>query len=98
MPPSSVVTKEIIESPADSGLSDSRKGQAPPSIEGFTSLVLALPAVAGLASSSVYEGNAIVPSIQGFDPLILLKLASGISRVSGSKALKTILPSLFGSH
>ena len=45
VPPSSVVIEEIIESPTDSGSSNLGKGQAPPAIEGFTPLVLALPAV-----------------------------------------------------
>ena len=63
MPPSSVVIKEIIESPADSKSSDSEKGQAPLAIEGFTPLVLTLPTVVGPASSSVQEGIAIVPVI-----------------------------------
>ena len=62
-PPSLLVIEEIIESPANSKLSDSRKGQAPPAIEGFPPLVLALPVVAGLASSTVQEGTAIVPTI-----------------------------------
>ena len=38
---SSVVIEETIESPADSGSSDSEKRQTSPTIEGFT-LVLAL--------------------------------------------------------
>ena len=91
MPPSSVVIKEIIESLADSGSSDSRKRQALPAIEGFTPLVLALPAVTGPTSSSIYEGTAIAPAIWGFDPLILPKPTLGISGVSGSKALEAIL-------
>ena len=91
MPPSSVVIKEIIESPADSKSSNSEKGQAPLAIEGFTPLVLTLPTVVGPASSSVQEGIAIVPVIWGFDPLILPKPALGISGVSGSKALEAIL-------
>ncbi|KAK9991364.1 hypothetical protein SO802_026349 [Lithocarpus litseifolius] len=90
-PPSSVVIEEIIESPADLGSSDSGKGQAPSTIEGFTSVVLALHAVVGPASSSVQEGTAIAPAIQGFDPFILPKPALGIFGVSGSKALKAIL-------
>ena len=53
VPPSSVVIEEIIESLVDSGSSDSGKGQAPPAIEGFIPLVLALPIVAGPASSLV---------------------------------------------
>ena len=63
VPPSSVVIEEIIESLADSRSSDSRKGQALLAIEEYTSLVLALPAVVGLASSSVQEGTAIIPTI-----------------------------------
>ena len=61
--PSSVVIKEIIESPADSGSLDSRKGQTLPTIKGFTPLVLALPAIARPTSSSIQEGIAIVPPI-----------------------------------
>ena len=53
VPSSSVVIKEIIESLANSRSSDSGKGQAPPAIEGFISLVLALPTVARPASLSV---------------------------------------------
>lgn len=82
-----------METPASPRSSDSGKGQVPPAIEGFTYLVLALPIVVGLASPLVQEGTAIVPTIRGFDPLILLKLASGISEVFGLKALKAILPS-----
>ena len=93
VPLSSVVIEENIESPVDSGSSDLGKGQAPPAIEGFTSLVLALPAVVGPASSPVREGTTIVPTIRGFDPLILLRPTSGISRVSDSKAFEAILPS-----
>ena len=87
MPPSSVVIEEIIESLANLGSSDLGKGQALPAIEGFTPPVLALPTVVGPASSSVQEGITIVPAIRGFDPLILPKLALGISRVSSLKAL-----------
>ena len=39
-PPSSVVIKEIVESPADQRSSDLGKGQALLAIEGFTPLVL----------------------------------------------------------
>ena len=63
MLPSLVVIEEIIESPIDSGSLDLGKGQALPAIKGFTPLVLALPAVARPASSSVQEGTAIVPTI-----------------------------------
>ena len=63
MPPSSVVIEEIIESLTDSRSLDSGKGQALLAIEGYTPLVLALPAVVGLASSSVQEGTAIVLTI-----------------------------------
>ena len=90
-PSSSVVIKEIIESLTDSGSSNSRKGQTLPTIEGFTPLVLALPAVTGPTSSSIQEGTAIAPAIRGFDPFILPKPASGISGVFGSKALEAIL-------
>ena len=93
-PPSLVVIEEIVETPTDSGSSDLGKGKVLPAIEGFTPLVLALPAVIGPAFSSVHEGTAIVPAIRGFDPLIFPKPASGISRVSNLKALKAILPSL----
>ena len=70
------------------------KGQAPLAIEGFTPLVLALLVVVELATSLIQEGIAIFPTIQGFNPLILIKPASGISGVSDSKALEAILPSL----
>ena len=94
VPSSSVVVKEIIETPTDSRSSDSEKGQTPPAIEGFTPLVLALPVVIRPASSSVQEGTAIVPTIRGFDPFILPKSALGISQVSSSKALEAMLPCL----
>ena len=93
-PPFLVVIEEIIETPADLELLDLGKGQVPPAIEGFTPLVLALPAVARPASSLVQEGTAIVPTFRGFDPLILPKPALGISGVSDSKSLEAILPSL----
>ena len=50
--------------------------------------------VTGLASPSVQEGTTIFPAIRGFDVLISPKLASRISRVSSSKAIEAILPSL----
>ena len=93
-PSSSIVIEEIIKSPVDSGSTNSGKGQALPAIGGFVPLVLALSTVTGPASPSVQEGTAIVPTIQGFDPLILPKPSIGISGVSGSKAIKAILPSL----
>ena len=52
-PLSSAVIEEIIELTTDLRLSNSRKRQAPPAIKGFTPLILALPTVAGLASSSI---------------------------------------------
>ncbi|KAK9996828.1 hypothetical protein SO802_021514 [Lithocarpus litseifolius] len=58
-----IAIEEIIESPTNSGSSDSGKGQAQLIIEGFTPLVLALPVIAGPASSLVQEGTAIVPTI-----------------------------------
>ena len=64
------------------------KGQAPPAIEGFTPLVLALPVVVELATSLIQEGIAIFPTIQGFNPLILIKLASGISGYPTQRPLK----------
>ena len=91
--PSSVVMEEIIELSVDLGSSNFGKGQAPPAIKGFTPLNLALPVVIELASSSVQEGTAIIPAIQGFDPLILPKSTSRISKVSSSKTLEAILPS-----
>ncbi|KAL0008493.1 hypothetical protein SO802_009995 [Lithocarpus litseifolius] len=53
----------------DLGSSDSRKVQAPPAIEGFPPLVLALPAVAEPASSLRQEGTAIVLTIRGLSGL-----------------------------
>ena len=73
------------------GSSDSGKGQVLPTIEGFITLVLALPVVTGPPSPLAQEGTAIIPAIRGFDPLILPKPASEIFRVSNSKALKAIL-------
>ena len=52
-PTSSVVIEKIVESPANSRSSDLGKWEALPAIEGFIPLVLELPAVAGLASSSI---------------------------------------------
>ena len=49
--------------------------------------------IARLALSSVQEGIVIIPTIRGFDPLILLKPTLGISKVSSLKALEAILPS-----
>ena len=89
--PFSVVIKEIIESLADSESLDSGKGQASQIIEGFTPLVLTLPTITTLASSSVQEGTASVLAIRGFGPLILPRPTLGISRVSGSMALEAIL-------
>ena len=57
-------------------------------------MVLTLPTIVGPASSSVQEETAIVFVIRGFDPLILLRLTSKISKVSDLKALEAILPSL----
>ena len=93
VPPSSVVIKEIIESPADSKSPDSGKRQAPLAIEGFTPLVLALPVVVRPASSLVQEGTTVVLAIRGFDPLILPKPAFGTYGVSSSKAFEAMLPS-----
>ena len=90
-PFSSVVIKEIMEPPVDPWSSHSGKGQALPTIKGFTLLVFAFPAVVGPASSSVQEGTDIVLAIRGFDHLILPKSASGISGVLGSKAIEAIL-------
>ncbi|KAL0012937.1 hypothetical protein SO802_000006 [Lithocarpus litseifolius] len=87
VPPSSVVIEEIMESLVDLESSDLGKWQTSPTIEGFTPLVLALPAIAGPASSSVQEGTTIVPAIRGFDPFLLSRPTSGLSRVSGLKAL-----------
>ncbi|KAL0001390.1 hypothetical protein SO802_015171 [Lithocarpus litseifolius] len=44
-PLTSVIIEEIIESLVDSGAPALKKGQAMPTIEGFTSLVLALPTI-----------------------------------------------------
>ena len=52
-PPFSVVIDEIVESLVDLRSSDLGKGQALPAIEEFTPLILALPVVVGLASSSI---------------------------------------------
>ncbi|KAL0008549.1 hypothetical protein SO802_010051 [Lithocarpus litseifolius] len=93
-PSLTIVIEEIVEMPVNPGSSDSGKGQVPPAIGRFVPLVLALPAVIALASSPIREGTAIVPAIRGFDPFIMPKPALGISRVSGSKALKAILPGL----
>ena len=92
-PSSSVAIKEIVESHTDSRSSDSEKRQTPLAIEGFTPLVPALPTVIGPASSSIQQGTAIILAIRGFNPLILPRPASGISRVSGLKALEAMLPS-----
>ena len=78
----------------DLGSLELGKRQALPAIKGFTPLVLALLAIIGPTSSSIQKGTAIVPTIQGFDPLILPKPTSRISGVCSSKALEAILPSL----
>ena len=90
-PPSLVVIEEIIKLPADSRSLDLGKRQASLAIEGFAPLVLALPVVAGPTSLPIQEGTYIVPTIRGFDPLILPKPATGTFGVSGSKVLEAIL-------
>ena len=90
-PPSFVVIEEIIKLPADSRSLDLGKRQASLAIEGFAPLVLALPVVAGPTSLPIQEGTYIVPTIRGFDPLILPKPATGTFGVSGSKVLEAIL-------
>jgi len=42
-------------------------------IEGFSPLVLALPVVAEPNLGFIHKGTPVVPTIQGFDPLILPK-------------------------
>ena len=93
-PSSLIVIEEIVESPMYLGSLDLEKRQTPFAIEGFTPLVSSLLAVTGPGSSSVQEGTTIVPVIWGFDPLLLPTPTSGISRLSGSKALEAMLPSL----
>ena len=44
-PSTLIIIEEIIESPVDSEVLAPKKGQAMPTIEGFTPLVLALPIV-----------------------------------------------------
>ena len=63
--------------PSDQRSSDSGEGENPSTIGGFVPLVLALPAVIGPASP--------------LDPFIMPKPISGISRVSGLRALEAIL-------
>ena len=91
-PPTSVIIEEIIESPVDSRAPALKKGQAMPAIEGFTPLVLALPAIAKPSSRFIQKGSPVVPAIQGFDPLVLPRPIQGISRAPGPKALKATLP------
>ena len=92
-PPTSVIIEEIIESTVDSGASAPKKGQAMSAIEGFPPLVLVLLAIIESSQSSIQKGTFIVPVIQGFDPLVLPRLISGISRVPGLKSLEATLSS-----
>ena len=89
-----VVIKEIIESPVDSRVPTPKKGQTIPTIEGFTLLVLALPTVAEPSPGFIEKGTPIVPTIRGFDPLVLPRSILGISRMPRPKALDIALPSL----
>lgn len=92
-PSTSVIIEEIIESTVDSGASAPKKGQAMSAIEGFPPLVLVLLAIVESFPASIQKGTFIVPVIQDFDPLVLPRLISGISRVPGLKSLEATLSS-----
>ena len=67
-PPTSVVIKEIIESLVDSRAPAPKKGQAIPTIEGFTPLVLTLPIVVEPSPGFIQKGTL---SSLPFEVLIL---------------------------
>ena len=90
VPQTSVVIKEIIELPVDSGLPALKKEQT---IEGFAPLILSLPGIAKSSLGFVQKGTPIVPVIRGFNPLVLPKPIQVISKAPGPKALEAALPS-----
>ena len=47
-------------------------------VKGFPPLVLALPTISLSSPTSVQQGTSIVPTIRGFDPLVLLRPILGI--------------------
>ena len=93
-PPTLVVIEEIMESPVDSGVPASKKGQAIPIVEGFPPLIISLPGITEPSPKFVQKGTLVVHAIQGFDPLNLPKPIHGIFRAHGPKALKAALPNL----
>jgi len=92
-PLTSVIIKEITESLVDSRALATKKGQAMPSIEGFTPLVLALPVVTELSLGFIQKGTPVDPAIRGFDPSVLPSSIQGISKAPSPKALEVVLPS-----
>ena len=72
-PSTSIIIVEITESPVDSEALSPKKGQAMLTVEDFTPLALALPAVIELSPGFIQKGTPVVPAIRGFDPLILPK-------------------------
>ena len=77
-PSTSIIIKEIIESPVDSEVLAPKKGQAMPTIKGFTTLVLVLLVVTEPSPGFIQKETPVVPTIRGFDPLILPKPIQGI--------------------
>ena len=65
-----------------------------PAIKGFTPQVLALPAVVEPFLGFIQKGTHVLPTIQGFDPIIRPKPIQGISRATSPKALEAALPNL----
>ena len=92
-PSTSVIIEEITESLMDSGAPAPKKGQAMLAIEGFTPLVLALLTVVEPSLGFILKGTHVIPTIRGFDPIILPKPIQGIFRAPGPKALEATLPS-----
>ena len=72
-PPTLVVIEEMIESPMDLRVPSPKKEQTMPAIEGFVPLILSLPGIAKPSPRFVQKGIPVVPTIRGFDPLILPK-------------------------
>lgn len=62
-------------------------------IEGFSPLILSLPRIIEPTTRFVQKGTPFVPTIRGFNPLILPKPIQGISGALDPKALEDALPS-----
>ena len=64
-----------------------------PAIKGFTPLVLALATATKPFLGFLQKGTSVIPTIPGFDPLVLPKFIQGISEAFGPKAFEAALPS-----